>query len=70
MKKPPPTLPPGCDALMGRQQLALALDISVRTLQSMISAGEFPGPDTRLGPSPKWRLGTLNSWIADRCKKG
>lgn len=67
--KQPPPLPPGCDALLGKAQLCFALDISIRSLQSMLSAGEFPPPDTRLGVCPKWRVGTLNAWIAERCKK-
>lgn len=67
MKKPPPSLPPGTNALMGKRQVCMALDISTRTLQSMVSAGEFPAPDTRIGPHPKWRLSTVNSWIDQRC---
>lgn len=65
----PATLPPGCDALLSVEQLQVALGVCKRTITGMISAGEFPPHDTRIGISRRWRVGTLNAWIDRRCNQ-
>jgi predicted DNA-binding transcriptional regulator AlpA len=61
-------LPPGCDALLSREQVAAALGVSYRTLSGMLSAGEFPPADLKLGALPRWRVGTFNAWVSARCR--
>jgi hypothetical protein len=53
-RRPPPPLPPGCEALLGKAQLCAAL----------------PPADLRLGAHPRWRVATLNAWVATRCRPG
>jgi predicted DNA-binding transcriptional regulator AlpA len=69
-RRPPPPLPPGCEALLGKAQLCAALGVSLRKLQGMLSAGEFPAADLRLGAHPRWRVATLNAWVEARCRPG
>jgi predicted DNA-binding transcriptional regulator AlpA len=59
-------IPPGCEALLSNAQVAAALSVSVRKVQEMISAGEFPRCDFRIGDSPRWRVGTVNAWVEAR----
>lgn len=69
MEEAPP-LPASVDALLGPAQVCVALGLSVRKLNGMVSAGEFPGPDLRLGDrSPRWRSSTVNRWIEERSGK-
>jgi hypothetical protein len=63
-------IPPGAEALLGKAQICAALGISLRTLQSMLAAGEYPPADTRIGLFPRWRVATHNAWIDARCTKG
>jgi len=63
------TLPPGCESLLSKQQLCFAVGVSLRTFISMVSAGQFPAPDTYVGKLPKWRVATLNEWIGRKCQK-
>ncbi len=68
-KKPrgePPQLPSGCEALLTKAQICAALGVSLRTLQGMVSGGEFPREDLRLGVLPRWRVRTLNAWIEEK----
>lgn len=65
--KPTPPLPPGCEALLSKQQICFAIGVSLRTFQGMVSAGQFPAADTRVGAFPRWRVQTLNRWIEERC---
>jgi predicted DNA-binding transcriptional regulator AlpA len=64
-RRPPPPLPAGFEALLGA-----ALGVSLRKLQGMLSAGEFPPADLRLGAHPRWRVATLNAWVEARCRPG
>ena len=65
----PPSLPPGCEALLGKKQICFAIGVSARTFDSMVSAGQFPKPDTKVGLFPRWQVATLNAWIARKCAK-
>lgn len=65
----PPSLPPGCEALLGKRQICFAVGVSARTFDSMVSAGQFPKPDARVGALPKWHVDTLNGWIRRKCAK-
>jgi predicted DNA-binding transcriptional regulator AlpA len=62
-------LPPGCEALLGKEQICFAIGVSQRTFDSMVSAGSFPRPDTKVGPMPRWRVETLNAWVSRKCQK-
>lgn len=66
--RPAPSLPTGCESLLGKAQICFAVGVSLRTFQGMLAAGEFPPPDTRVGKFPRWRTETLNDWIRRRCK--
>lgn len=59
-------LPPGLDAALDPAAVCAALRVCRRTLTGMVSAGEFPGADFRVGLSPRWRVSTVNRWIAER----
>jgi len=63
-------LPPGVDALLGKAQLCSAMGASLRKFQGMLSAGEFPAPDTYLGQNPRWSVSTFNAWVAARKAAG
>jgi predicted DNA-binding transcriptional regulator AlpA len=65
--KSPAPLPAGCEALLSRAQICVALGMSMRKFQGMLSAGEFPRADLRLGGNPRWRVATLNAWVEARC---
>jgi predicted DNA-binding transcriptional regulator AlpA len=69
-KLPPVPLPPAnsCEALMTKADVCAALRISLRALDGMISAGDYPAHDTKLGPQqPRWRRATHDAWIVARC---
>ncbi len=63
-------LPTGVDALLGKAQLCIALGTSLRKLQGMIAAGEFPQPDFRVGQNTRWTVSTFNAWVAARKAAG
>lgn len=68
-RKPPPFLPPGCEALLSRQQIYAAIGVSERTLSGMLSAGEFPRRDTMVNKRARWKVSTLNEWIRRKCEE-
>lgn len=65
--KEAPPLPNFSEALLGKAQICFALGVSLRTLQSMISTGEFPKHDGYVGKFPRWRVVTFNAWVRKRC---
>lgn len=68
--KIPPSLPTGCDALLSPAQVLFALgDVCRRKLSGMIARGEFPGPDCKVGKSPRWRVSAFNAWVDGLCPK-
>ena len=64
------SLPSGCEAMLGKAQICTALGISLRTFQGMLSSGDYPKCDTRIGLFPRWRVATHNAWIEAKCSKG
>jgi predicted DNA-binding transcriptional regulator AlpA len=62
-------LPTDLDYLIGKAEVSSLIGISGRTLQSMMSSGEFPAPDTRIGTMPRWRISTYKSWLKRRCER-
>ena len=44
-------------------ELASMLGVSVKTLDRMRRAGEFPPPDQHAGRVLLWRVGTVESWL-------
>lgn len=62
-----PAIPTGCEAMMSRADVAAALRISVRHLDAMIGASEYPRPDTHLGRAPRWRRVTHDAWVLKTC---
>lgn len=51
------------DPLLSISDLVRILNIGRRTLERMISSGEFPSADIRIGKLPRWRRATLSAWI-------
>lgn len=68
-QKPAPAMPP-VNSVLNNAQVAFALAISVRKLQEMVSAGEFPACDFRIGDSPRWRVKTFDAWVEAQATKG
>jgi predicted DNA-binding transcriptional regulator AlpA len=74
-KKRKPTkvveLPPGIETLLTINQVAAAMGITRQTLRIRRQAGKFPKPDDTgvTGTRPKWRLSTVNEYLANP-KKG
>lgn len=48
------------------RQLAVMLQVSIRTLWRWRSAGRLPAP-VRLGGAVRWRLDDVTRWIDDGC---
>lgn len=68
--KEAPPLPAISEALLGKSQICFALGVSLRTLQSMLSTGEFPKSDAHIGKFPRWRVATFNAWVRKQCGVG
>jgi excisionase family DNA binding protein len=51
------------DPLLSIGDLVRILNVGRRTLERMISGGEFPSADIRIGKLPRWRRATLAEWI-------
>lgn len=51
------------ETLLRIGDVAKVLNMSRRTLERMISAGAFPGPDKRPGAIKLWRPSTVQGWI-------
>jgi hypothetical protein len=47
-----------------KRSAALLLDISVRTMERLLAAGQFPKPDAYAGRCPLWTRPTLESWLS------
>jgi predicted DNA-binding transcriptional regulator AlpA len=70
IKPPPPSLPPGCQALLSVAQVCVALGgITPRYLRDLRNTGQFPAPDTHFGEMPRWSVSTVNAWIEKRIRK-
>jgi predicted DNA-binding transcriptional regulator AlpA len=54
--------------LVTAHEFARLLQISVRTLWRMRSAGHVPSPIS-FGATVRWRLDEIKKWIADGCPK-
>lgn len=63
-------LPPGCEALLGRDDVARAIGVSLRTLDAMLATERFPPPDFHVGPKPRWRVETYNGWVRAQSRPG
>lgn len=50
--------------LLTMQEIATYLNMSKRKLESLRSAREFPPPDLSYGRVKRWRLSTVDAWIA------
>jgi predicted DNA-binding transcriptional regulator AlpA len=46
-----------------RKAIASVLSICVRTLDRMISSGNFPKPDIKIGKHPIWKRATVERWM-------
>lgn len=69
-RRPVPPVPAAVNALLCIEQVCQALGGgSVRKLQAMISAGEFPKSDASFGASKRWTSGLVNAWIAEQAEK-
>jgi len=54
-------------ALITKDEAAGLVAVSARTLDRLVSRGEFP-PPIRLGGMRRWNRADLERWIADGCK--
>ena len=61
--KEQPAKPPGVDALLDMDQLAVTLSCSRRNVEKLIAMGRFPRNESPAGQRPKWRTSTVNRWI-------
>jgi predicted DNA-binding transcriptional regulator AlpA len=65
------SMPPDVECFLSKSEVSRLVGMSERTLQSMMSSGEFPKPDRYIGPRPKWLKSTYNQWARTRpAKKG
>ncbi len=55
---------PRVEPLLSIAELIAILGVSRRTLERMISGGEFPPADIRIGKLPRWRRATYERWIS------
>jgi hypothetical protein len=55
--------------LFWKRDLCQLLRVKVRTLERMISCGEFPAPDRYLRGRPTWLAGTVHGWVEKGCPK-
>lgn len=55
--------------LIDAEALAKMMDISVRTLWRLLSAGKLPQP-VRIGRNTRWRLAEIRRWIEGGCSRG
>ncbi len=53
-------------ALITVAELAQMMQVSVRTLWRLLSAGQIPAP-IRIGGNTRWRVEEINRWIAEGC---
>jgi excisionase family DNA binding protein len=53
----------GLESLLRIGEVAKVLNVSQRTLERMIAAGAFPGPDRRSGAIKLWKPATVRGWI-------
>lgn len=49
------------EALLDKQQVARTLGISIRTVDNLVKAGDFP-PGVRLGRFLYWSMRTVATW--------
>jgi predicted DNA-binding transcriptional regulator AlpA len=61
-------LPATLDAALDTKDVCAALKISRRKFAEMLSTGEFPKHDLRLGALNRWRVSTFNAWMASQCE--
>jgi len=52
--------------LIGADDVARIMGVSVRTLWRMLSAGKVPSP-LRIGRNTRWRASELTAWIDRGC---
>ena len=63
-RTPPPIfLPPTVLCALGANQVAKALAISRVTFWKMVSRGDYPPSDMRVGSNPRWSVETHNEWM-------
>ncbi len=58
------TVGAGLESLLRIGDVAKALNVSRRTLERLVSAGGFPGPDKRVGVIGLWQPATVRAWIS------
>ena len=56
--------------MLSPADLAKHLNASRRTLQTWRSAGKLPPPDLHIGKIIRWKFETINTWLAQKGKKG
>lgn len=52
--------------LLSVAQVAELLGVSQRQLRRLVQSGQFPHRDIVLGRSPRWRVATIEAFVAGR----
>jgi hypothetical protein len=64
-----PRLPERGEYLMTLDDIAAALRVSYRYVAQMVSSGEYPAADCKLGTLPRWHPETHAAWVRARAGK-
>lgn len=68
----PANVVPVCESLVGADEAAKFLDVSVSTVKRMAERGEIPG--MKIGRNWKFRISLLEAWstekLLSRCSQG
>ena len=66
MQQPAPNISEEA-SLITKGEVARMTSVSARTIERLVSMGQFPQP-VRLGRKSLWNRQKLQAWIADGCK--
>lgn len=58
------SLPAGVDAVLTINQVALSIGYSRRKVDQLAATDPLLRPDGYIGRNPRWRVATVNAWIA------
>jgi excisionase family DNA binding protein len=49
-------------------QVATAMGVSRRQVEVMLSSGQFPPCDLKIGRLARWKVSTFNKWLESQCR--
>ena len=56
--------------MLDNTEAASLAGVRPATWRKMVSDGQAPAPDGRIGASPWWHESTITAWLADRPGRG